>query len=51
MLGVPATRIWKWRCEGADSPPAIQINGRLRFYKDELLAWVETRRESVEVGR
>lgn len=43
-LGVPVKTIYNWRLEHA-GPPCIRVGKHLRFVQDEVVAWVEARRE------
>jgi len=42
-LGVPIGTIYRWRTMGT-GPPAMRVGRHLRFRKDEVDAWLETRR-------
>jgi hypothetical protein len=33
-----------WRCRGGDGPPYIKVGGAVRYAKDDLDVWLESRR-------
>lgn len=54
-LGVPKKTVlqWRWRDKAgrnkgrpSECPPAIKVGGHVRFRPEDVLAWVESRREA-----
>lgn len=41
LFEVDRATIWKWRKEGL---PYYQIGGNVRFKRDEVIKWIETKR-------
>jgi len=43
-LGVPVKTLYKWRLE-RHGPPCARIGKHLRYVPDEVVAWVESRKQ------
>jgi excisionase family DNA binding protein len=44
VLQVPVATIYQWRYTG-DAPPGFRLGRHVRFRRDDVLAWLEQRRD------
>lgn len=44
FLGVPVTTVYGWRTHG-NGPPSYRVGRYTRYHPDEVLAWLDQRRQ------
>lgn len=45
ILGISVATLYRWRAEGVDLPPAIELGSRLRWRRESVDAWAAAKEE------